>query len=280
MEILEIKQQCTYSERMTTPRELSNCDIPEIYHYISAEKEMNLFFEGDIQQYGLESQTVRIYAFGDDWDCLLLKYYNNYIITSNKDWYDAERVASFLQQQDVQCLSAKETLLKQILPYYPTMQIQGTYLCSLKREMFRNLSIKNEQIVKLGPNHAQDIVELYKQIKEFAKPYIEHEAEKLEQTRKNFSKGCSGFGLFENGKLICTAYTTATTASGAMIVGVATHPSYRNRGYASLVMSHLCQQCFEHGLSFLCLFYDNPSAGAIYHRLGFETIGRWAMMKF
>jgi hypothetical protein len=33
-------------------------------------------------------------------------------------------------------------------------------------------------------------------------------------------------------------------------------------------------------LSFLCLFYDNPLAGAIYHRLGFETIGRWGMMKY
>ncbi|MDD4647740.1 MAG: GNAT family N-acetyltransferase, partial [Sphaerochaeta sp.] len=57
-------------------------------------------------------------------------------------------------------------------------------------------------------------------------------------------------------------------------------PAYRQRGYASMVMNHLCEQGFERGLSFLCLFYDNPAAGAMYHRLGFETIGRWAMMKF
>ena len=27
----------------------------------------------------------------------------------------------------------------------------------------------------------------------------------------------------------------------------------------------------------LCLFYDNPKAGSIYHRLGFENIDRWTM---
>jgi uncharacterized protein len=28
----------------------------------------------------------------------------------------------------------------------------------------------------------------------------------------------------------------------------------------------------------LCLFYDNQKAGSVYHRLGFETIGRWTIM--
>jgi predicted GNAT family acetyltransferase len=65
-----------------------------------------------------------------------------------------------------------------------------------------------------------------------------------------------------------------------MIIGVAIHPAYRQRVYASMVMNHLCEQGFERGLSFLCLFYDKPSASTMYHRLGFETIERWTMMKF
>ena len=28
----------------------------------------------------------------------------------------------------------------------------------------------------------------------------------------------------------------------------------------------------------LCLFYDNPEAGAVYHKLGFKTIGKWKMI--
>nr|WP_319521082.1 GNAT family N-acetyltransferase [uncultured Sphaerochaeta sp.] len=259
---------------------LTNKDIPAIRAYIAEEKEMNLFIEGDIEQYGLETETVSIWAFGEDWDCLLLRYYSNFIISSNKDQFDVQAVAYFLQDQEIQCISAKETILEQLAPYYPTLPFQGTYLCRLEKEHSKKIKTGTEDIRKLDSSHSQDIVDLYKLIEEFAKPYIEHEEEKLAQTRENYENGCEGYGIFKDDILVCTAYTTAKTSSGAMIIGVATHPAYRKRGYASMVMNHICEQGFKNGLSFLCLFYDNPAAGAIYHRIGFETIGRWAMMKF
>lgn len=277
---IETKFPYFYSTDMHTPIQLTNKDIPAIRAYIAEEKEMNLFIEGDIEQYGLETETVSLWAFGEDWDCLLLRYYTNFIISSTKDQFDAQAVAEFLQNQEIQCISAKETILEQLAPYYPTIPFQGTYLCRLEKEHFKKLKTGTEDILKLDSSHAQDIVDLYKLIDEFSKPYIEHEEEKLRQTSENYEKGCEGYGIFKDGRLVCTAYTTATTRSGAMIIGVATHPAYRQRGYASMVMNHLCEQGFERGLSFLCLFYDNPTAGALYHRLGFETIGRWAMMKF
>jgi N-acetylglutamate synthase-like GNAT family acetyltransferase len=55
--------------------------------------------------------------------------------------------------------------------------------------------------------------------------YIAHEEEKLRQTRENYEKGCEGYGICKDGLLVCTAYTTATTRSGAVIVGVAIHPA-------------------------------------------------------
>ncbi len=277
---IEAIYDSSYSIRMHTPILLTNQDIPAVRANIAAEKEMNLFIEGDIEQYGLETETVSIWAFGKDWDCLLLRYYSNFIISSNKDQFDVQALADFLQDQEIQCISAKETILQQLAPYYPDLPFQGTYLCRLEREHFKKIRTGKEQILKLDSSHSQNIVDLYKLIEEFAKPYIEHEEEKLTQTRENYEKGCDGYGIFKDGVLVCTAYTTATTRSGAMIIGVATHPAYRQRGYASMVMNHLCEQGFERGLIFLCLFYDNPAAGAMYHRLGFETIGRWAMIKF
>lgn len=259
---------------------LTNKDIPAVLKYIDQEKEVNLFIEGDIELYGLESDVVTMYAFGDDWDCLVLRYYENFIITSNKAQPDLKPVAEFLKKQTMLCLSAKESLLLDIRQYFPAIGLQGTYLCRLNKQTFKPKAPTDQAIVKLGPSDAQAIIDLYKQIEEFARPYVEHESEKLKQTKETYEKGCLGFGIFNNGQLICMANITAKTQSGAMIIGVATHPSYRKRGYASQVMSKLCSQCFTDGLRFLCLFYDNPLAGAIYHRLGFETIGRWAMMKF
>ena len=87
------------------------------------------------------------------------------------------------------------------------------------------------------------------------------------------------YGLFENGRMVCTAKTSADNSQSAMVVAVATDKSARGRGYASNVVSALCRASFARGKQFLCLFYDNPVAGRIYHRIGFETIGRYAMLK-
>lgn len=277
---IETTQYNSYSSSMETPIKLTNQDIPAVRAYIAGEKEMNLFIEGDIEHYGLENDAVTLYAFGHDWDCLLLKYYSNYMIASNKKTYDAHQVAEFLKGKEMQCLSADERLLKQIQHYYPFGEIHGTYLCRLERESFCKQSNQPSSVSKLTGEDAQDVVNLYKQIEEFAKPYIEKEAEKLQEIHNNFEKGGNGYGIFKDGNLVSTAYTTASTKSGAMIVGVATHPSFRNQGFASTVMNELCAVEFSRGRSFLCLFYSNPTAGALYHRLGFETIGRWGMLKF
>jgi len=42
-------------------------------------------------------------------------------------------------------------------------------------------------------------------------------------------------------------------------------------------LSKLCQDLLSENRT-LCLFYDNPEAGAVYHKLGFETIGKWKML--
>lgn len=265
---------------MYTPKKLTNKDIPAVLDYIAEEKEVNLFIEGDIETYGLDGNIVSMYAFGDDWDYLVLRYHENYIISSNKCGGDLAAVAAFLKIQDMLCLSAKEEILLDIQPYFPQVKVQGTYLCRLNKEHFTSKTFSDRAVVRLAADDSQAIIDLYKQIEEFARPYIEHEQDKLKQTRELLENGGLGFGIFDEKNLVCMATITAKTKSGAMIIGVATHPSYRSRGYASQVMSRLCSQCFSDGLSFLCLFYDNLLAGAIYHRLGFETIGRWGMMKF
>ena len=266
---------------MRSVRRLTNKDLARVYEYIKEESEVNLFIQGDLELYGLESPNVTLYAFQEPWDCILLKYYSNYVLYSKTLAFNAKRVASFLDTQEkIEVLSAKESLLEQMRPFYPQAKIQGTYLCRCNKTSFKPIRGKTLPIKQLCKDDALDIVALYQQIEEFANPYIEHTEEKTTQTANNYEKGGVGFGLYMDDKLICTAYNTATTTTGAMVVGVATHPDYRKQGYASQVVTRLCSFSFDSGLDFLCLFYDNPQAGAIYKRIGFETIGRWGMMKF
>ncbi len=88
-----------------------------------------------------------------------------------------------------------------------------------------------------------------------------------------------GVTLFieEDGKVVSSVATTAETTKSAMVVAVATSEHARNKGYASALMVELMKEYFVKKKKELCLFYDNPSAGKIYLRLGFETIGTWDM---
>jgi predicted GNAT family acetyltransferase len=78
-------------------------------------------------------------------------------------------------------------------------------------------------------------------------------------------------------RIVSAALTTVETSDAAMIGGVFTPEPWRNRGYASAAMTHLCTELIAEG-KMPCLFYDNPAAGAIYRRLGFEDIGPWNLV--
>lgn len=266
---------------MIQVRKLANKDISDVYAYIKDEPEANLFIQGDLELYGLQSQEVTLYAVGEPWDSILLKYYSDFILYSKNPLYNTKAIEALLARQErIMAISAKESLLKQIQHLYPTKKIQGTYLCRCNKASFIPKAETTLPIRRLTAKDAPAIIALYQQIEEFAQPYLDYTQEKLSEIIDNIEKGGVSFGLFEGSKLLVTAYTTATTTSGAMIVGVATHKGYRNKGYATALVSKLCSYCFDSGLEFLCLFFDNPKAGAIYRRLGFEVVDRWAIMRF
>lgn len=69
----------------------------------------------------------------------------------------------------------------------------------------------------------------------------------------------------------------AENSKSAMVIDVATVKEYRNKGLMSKCLSKLCMDVMSEGKT-LCLFYDNPKAGSVYHKLGFNTIDNWMMI--
>jgi predicted GNAT family acetyltransferase len=79
----------------------------------------------------------------------------------------------------------------------------------------------------------------------------------------------------DGGQIVSAALTSTETSSAAMIGGVFTPEPWRNRGYASAALARLCADLRPKAS---CLFYDNPAAGVIYRRLGFEDLGPWSLV--
>jgi uncharacterized protein len=62
-----------------------------------------------------------------------------------------------------------------------------------------------------------------------------------------------------------------------LIGGVYTLNAARGRGYAAACTAALSLDLLREG-KVPCLFYENPVAGRVYERLGFEVMGQWAVL--
>jgi len=124
----------------------------------------------------------------------------------------------------------------------------------------------------------QGVIGLEVQIDEFADSFrgVDRE-EKVEECRENLTRGGHAFGVYDGDRLVALAETTAENSVSAMVVGVATLPGWRGRGFALACVHAAAAHSFAAGRRYLCLFYDNPAAGRIYHALGFADVGRFGM---
>ena len=124
----------------------------------------------------------------------------------------------------------------------------------------------------------QGVIGLEVQIDEFADSFrgVDRE-EKVEECRENLTRGGHAFGVYDGDRLVALAETTAENSVSAMVVGVATLPGWRGRGFARACVHAAAAHSFAAGRRYLCLFYDNPAAGRIYHALGFADVGRFGM---
>lgn len=309
-------------------RQLREEDRDQILTYVGLEPEMNLFFIGDIENFGVDTEEVSIFVQDEEegrselydskatvvgevkeascslWDSILLKFYDNYIIYSRKENYNARAVAEFLKEQQVDCISGKTSLVRQLTPYYPQYHLQETFLCrcdgdtekkgeAVKEEYGHLLCEAQERSIpealagmraetatvrRLSEKNSPEMMQVLLKIEEFAPTYREPDKSE-QQMKEELIRGELAVGVFEDDRLVSLAKTSASNSMSAMVVGVATDPDYRRRGYASLAMKELCKTAFAEGKKFLCLFYDNPEAGRIYHRIGFEKVGSYAMLR-
>lgn len=266
----------------THMRKLLEKDRDTLLRYLMKEPEYNLFIIGDIENFGLMSETCEVHALDraeGTYDCVVLRYLDNFIVYSDRQQFDAGAVAAYINAApEVGCISAKEDIAGALAPFFPSRQVRRTYLsridavCTLEET-------GSFEIRRLSPDDAADIVALYATIDEFMDDYRDDPEKEIGNMRRTLEKGGRAFGVFEGDTLIATAATSAENSMSAMVIGVATRKGYRGRGLATTIVSALCRACLDDGMRFLCLFYDNPEAGSIYRKVGFREVGCYCLIR-
>ncbi|MFO7882027.1 MAG: GNAT family N-acetyltransferase [Kosmotogaceae bacterium] len=242
--------------------------------YLRKEKEFNIFIIGDIENAPDDADYIDVYIDGDLFHPggILLRYFDYFIIyTHNKMNY--EQAAKIIKDYGKsKVLSGKETCINEIKPFIEDMieEENRMYFTVLKKLQFKHYDYK---IKKLTVENAYKVTNLLDNIDEF-------NARDNESFVSGIKNGSARSYYMEiDGEIVSTASTSAEAGDSAMIVAVATDRKYRNKGYATAVMSKLCSDLVKEGKTPF-LFYSNPFAGKIYERIGFRNIGIWKMLRF
>lgn len=261
---------------------LKNSDIEKLKNYISKEAEYNIFILGDIENFGLEGEIVEVFANekNGEYDSILLRYLSSYLVYSQKEDYDAERLWKFLEDKEKDIISGKGSIIDRLIPYVRA-ECSRDYLSKLTQVKHRGSVPEGMKLRELNAEDAEDIVDLLILTEEF-KMYTKEKREKLiKEKEKVLRLGADkALGIFSGNRLVSIFQISGENSISAMVVGVATHPEYRERGLAGTLVAAGCQQCLDRGMEFLCLFYDNPAAGSIYRKIGFKEIGKYSMLRF
>lgn len=253
-------------------------DQEKLYHYLKNEVCYNTYVLGDLAKYGLSSKEIVFYCQLDDeekYKVILMKYMDDFVVYSASCDFDEKLVSEqikLLSETEDFCISGKQEVVKKIVPYFPDKKVRNTYFAQYCKNEIKS----NFASVRLKETDSRDLKQFYTEIDEFRKKY--EKADSLDVIKNSFNEGRT-FAIYKNGKIVCSASSTAESNICAMITNVGTHPNYRGKGYATSVVSDLICCLKEDGVENICLYYDNPTAGRIYKKIGFVDIGIYTVLR-
>ncbi len=260
-------------------RELTETDRALLETYLLAEPEVNLFNIGNLENNGLGGRCQAWGEFGADGRLrlVLMRYlrFLNLNLREPDAPFDRDGVLWLLRGHDIISFAGERRSMASFGTIEGFKPPEHTHLCRLKEVACLEPAGINGSIARrLGPADIEMLADLYRSIAEFQNFNRDNAA-----LRAALEEGSGrGYGIEQDGRMVAAAMTAAENRASAMIIGVATRLAYRGRGYATALMAGLCRDLLAEGKT-ACLFYDNPRAGRIYHRLGFEEIGGWTMFE-
>lgn len=248
----------------------------ELVEFLLEEKEINLFIIGDVENYGFNEDIVNYWAeFNEKGQIIavLMKFYDDFIVYSKSE-FDVLGFSAIIKENNFNILSGKKSVVEKFSNHIEIKEKRHMYFAKLDKvdNLYNGALLNAVKTTEL--ENIEKVYELHTIING------KKDLEAFKRLQNKFlDRAGRGYHITnDKDEIVCSSETTAENSYSAMIVAVCTNPFYRRHGYATAVLSKLCN-CLLVERKTLCLFYDNLAAGKIYKSLGFEDIGFWSLWK-
>jgi predicted GNAT family acetyltransferase len=264
---------------------LKKGDEEAVLSYVKAEPEVNLFISGDLLSFGLDGKHVRIHAYQKEGVLagILLRYMDrNYVFYTQEKDFPYSEMAAIIKEENPTLqgvsVSGKSELVQPLAPYLAPLKVEETMMARCNALMTKLPHPAGAEVRFLtSKKEMEEVYALESTIAEFA-PEKRKASEVIDGLLAGVKRGSFVIGVYVDGVLVSSASSTADSALSSMLVGVMTRAGYRQKGYASLAVGALLEKLFARKEKFVCLFYDNPLAGRIYHAFGFSDVAPYTML--
>ena len=253
-------------------------DTGKIFEFLQNEGSINTVILAYLEKYGLEKDFLEVWLYFNENEtsvlAVIMRYFNSLYIYSGGCISDTEEIGSFISFIGADIISGKLDILSDIALHLENMVLEP--YCHMVLGDGSRLECCGE-VQRVTLDDCRELSFLIYSVPEFARFY--HSRLEIEQgMRKRLELGiCRYFVIRTDGKIVSQAYTTTESSQYATIGGVVTLKEYRNRGFASKIVSGICKDILrDHKIP--NLFYNNKEAGRVYKHLGFSEAGEYAML--
>lgn len=254
-------------------RKCSASDEALLEEYLSKEKEYNTFLLADLKTYGFDKEFQDIWMEWQDGRCVCvyLRFYNNLLVYSRENIISPDSMDYILKNFQIFVIMGKSSLLSEMKE-----AVSDSYRSSSKqlyRLGTREKLCRNSGVIQAGLDDVDEIYEFLGSIPQISGLY------RSKDIIRDRIAGRDGTHLIirKDNKIVSHGNSTTGSEDTVMIGGVATAPVYREKGYASQVVSSLAEIILKEG-KIPCLF-SGEEAHSFFDRLGFESLGGWMTLE-
>ena len=262
-------------------REAKEADKVRILAFAGKEPELNLFLIGDLEFYGFGTDFLKVWIEEDPAGnprTILLKFHGNMLLCGEDAGKDPKALLEIVAANGGVFLSCSGTVFPHLKPFLPQeADIRPMKMARMKT--FRDPGFPLEPASLAQPEDAGDILRGMWKIEEFQPLLTGTPEQRIPRTEAMIESGFEVHYLIrQNGALAAHATTSVASSKAAMIGGVFTPVEFRGKGLATAVVTRLCKDLLDSGKTPV-LFFENPEAASIYHRLGFEDFADWFIVR-